>query len=110
VSLVVTHRVVYLSGKTETREQQQQAIEAAKSVASVKLVINNMSLDNPGLADAVKQALASDPQLASVPIDTEAIGDTVRLMSTQTNAEQRERAVRIAVGVHGVGKVEDLMK
>jgi osmotically-inducible protein OsmY len=37
-------------------------------------------------------------------------GTIVRLMSDQTNSDQRDRAVRIAAAVEGVSQVEDRMK
>jgi hyperosmotically inducible protein len=106
----VTHRVVYLSGTAMAAEDQRKAMDVARSVESVKLVINRMSLDGGALAAKVKAALTADPVLGQLSIDTEVKDGTVYLRSTQTDAEQRERAVRVAKAVDGVGRVEDLMK
>jgi osmotically-inducible protein OsmY len=109
LSIEVKNRVVYLSGKTFTQEQQQRAIATARG-RGIKLVVNNMWLNNASLVDKVKQALAADETIGKVPIDVEAEGAIVRLMSNQTNSDQRERAVRIASAVEGVTQVEDRMR
>ncbi len=109
LSIEVKNRVVYLSGKTSTQEQQQRAVAAARG-RGIKLVVNNMWLNNAPLVDKVKQAFASDEQIGKVPIEIEAEGTIVRLMSSQTNSDQRERAVRIASTVEGVTQVEDRMR
>jgi osmotically-inducible protein OsmY len=110
LSIEVKNRVIYLSGGTDTREQQEAALEVALSVRNVKLVVNDMWLNNVELADRVKQALASDAATAKIPIDVDAKGGVVRLMSDQTDAEQRAKIVQIASAVAGVEKVEDLMR
>ena len=109
LSIEVKNRVVYLTGKTFTQEQQQRAIAAARG-RGIKLVVNNMWLINASLVDKVKQAFAGDEQIGKIPIDIEAEGTIVRLMSNQTNSDQRERAVRIASAVDGVTQVEDRMR
>jgi len=101
---------VYLSGKTPTPTEQQQAIAHAKEVKGVKLVVNDMWLNNNTLADKVKEALAQDAIVGKVPIEVEAQGKLIRLSSDQTNREERERAVKIASAVEGVAEVEDRMK
>jgi len=110
LSIEVRNRAVYLSGGTSTRDEQQQAMDLARAAAGVRLVVNDMWLDNTGLADRVKAALAADPMVGKIPIEVDAKGDLVRLMSDQTSSEERERAVQIAAGVEGVGQVEDRMK
>lgn len=110
LSVEVKRRVVYLSGQTATPEEQQQAMELARSVEGVKLVVNDMWVNNAALADKVKAALASDSLVGKVPIEVDAHGDTVRLMSDQTNQEERARAMEIASAVDGVAQVEDRMR
>jgi osmotically-inducible protein OsmY len=109
LSIDVKNRVVYLSGKTFTHEQQERAIAAARG-RGIKLVVNHMWLNNAALTDKVKQAFDADEQIGKIPIDIEAEGTIVRLMSSQTNSDQRERAVRIASAVEGVTQVEDRMR
>jgi len=109
LSIEVKNRVVYLSGRTFTPEQQQRAIAAARG-RGIKLVVNRMSLTNSALIEKVKQALAADEQVGKIPIDVDAEGTIVRLMSNQTNSDQRDRAVKVASAVDGVTQVEDLMK
>jgi osmotically-inducible protein OsmY len=101
---------VYLSGKTATPAEQQQAIALARDVKGVKLVVNDMWLNNTSLADKVKEALGHDEIVGKIPIDVEAQGGLVRLSSDQTNREERERIVKIASAVEGVKEVEDRMR
>ena len=110
LSIEVKRQVVYLSGKTATSTEQQQAMAHAKEVKGVKLVVNDMWMNNNDLADKVKAALAQDAVVGKVPIDVEAQGGLVRISSDQTNREERERIVKIASAVEGVKEVEDRMK
>lgn len=110
LSVEVKGRVVYLSGRTSTPAEQEQAMSLARAVSGVKLVVNDMWLNNTALAGKVKSALAADSMLSTVPIEVEAEGTLVRLWSDRTNREERERAVRVAQAVEGVGQVEDRMK
>jgi osmotically-inducible protein OsmY len=105
LSIESKNRVIYLSGGTSTRDQQEKALQLARSVENVKLVVNDMWLNNVALADLVKQALAADAAIATIPIDVDAKGGVVRLMSNQTNAEQRAKIVQIASAVPGVEHV-----
>ena len=110
LSVEVKRQVVYLSGKTATQAEQQQAVTLAKDVNGVKLVVNDMWLNNTSLADKVKEALGQDAVVGKIPIDVEAQGDLVRLSSDQTNQEERERIMKIVSSVDGVKEVEDRMK
>lgn len=109
LSIEVKNRVVYLSGRTVTPEQQQRAIAAARG-RGIKLVVNRMSLTNLALIEKVKQALAADERVGKIPIDVDVEGTIVRLMSDKTNSDDRDQAVRVAAAVEGVTQVEDKMK
>jgi osmotically-inducible protein OsmY len=109
LSVEVRNRVVYLSGKTSTPEEQELAVKLA-TVDGVKLVVHDMWINNRELADKVRAALASDAIVANVPIEVDAEGSTIRLMSDATNADERARAMQIASAVEGVTQVEDRMK
>jgi osmotically-inducible protein OsmY len=109
LSIEVKNRVVYLSGRTWTEEEQQRAVAAARG-RGIKLVVNRMSLINTALIDKVKRALAADERVGKIPFDVDAEGGIVRLKSDQTNSDDRERAVKVASSVDGVTQVEDLMK
>ncbi len=110
LSIEVKRQVVYLSGKTGTPAEQQQAIALAKEAKGVKLVVNDMWLNNSSLADKVKDALGQDAVVGKIPIDVEAQGGLIRLSSDQTNREERERIMKIASSVEGVTEVEDRMR
>lgn len=110
LSIEVNNRVVFLSGKTTTKEEQEQALAVAKGAEGVKVVVNDMWLNNVALVDRVRQALAADEKVGKIPIEVDAQGTTVRLMSDQTNGEERARAMEIAKAVEGVTQVEDRMR
>jgi osmotically-inducible protein OsmY len=110
LSVSAENRVVYLSGRTATKEEQQTAVELARAVNGVKFVVNDMFVNNAELADKVKAALAADATVGKVPIEVDANGGFVRLMSDQTNKDERTRIVEIASAVEGVEKVEDRMR
>ena len=110
LSVSAENRVVYLSGKTATKEEQLIALDVAGAAKGVKLVVNDMWINNAALADKVKTALAADALVGKIPIDVDARGANVRLMSDQTNREERTRAVQVASAVEGVDQVEDRMK
>ena len=110
IAVSMRRHIVFLSGQTDSVEEQQQVLDTVRAVEQVKLVVNDIALNNRALADAVKRALASDAQLKGIPIEIEARGGVVRLLSAATNAEQRRQAVAIAAGVEGVTEVEDGMK
>ena len=110
LSVSAENRVVYLSGKTATKEEQQRAMELARAVNGVKLVVNDMWINNAELANKVKAALAADALVGKIPIDVDANGPNVRLMSDQTNSDERTRAVQVASAVEEVKQVEDRMK
>jgi osmotically-inducible protein OsmY len=81
-----------------------------RSIDGVKVVVNEMWVANPVLIEKVREALAADELVGRIPIEVDARGDVVRLISDQTNEQQRTRAVQIASSVPGVRQVEDLMK
>lgn len=110
LSIEVKNRVVYLSGKTATPEEQEQALTLVRAVRGVKVVVNDMWLNDAGLAEKVKAALAADAMVGKVPIEVDAQDGHVRLMSDQTNREERARIVEIASAVEGVKDVQDRMK
>jgi osmotically-inducible protein OsmY len=110
LSVSAQNRVVYLSGKTTSKEEQQQAVELARAVKGVKLVVNDMFVNNAELVDKVKAALAADATIGKIPIEVDAKGGFVRLMSDQTTRDERTRIVEITSKVEGVEQVEDRMR
>ena len=110
LTVEVKQGVVRLSGDTRTRAQQDRAAAIARNVDGVRDVIDEMRNSREILIRAVRDALAADALVASVPLDIEAEGGSVILKSSQTNQEQRDRIVKIARSVQGVTAVEDQMK
>lgn len=110
LDISVNRGVVRLAGEVASRDQQRRAVELAGSVDGVEGVIDEMYLGDGTIVIAVKQVLASDPLVGKVPIDVDARGGHVRLMSEQTDKEQRARAMELATKVDGVKDVEDRMR
>jgi len=110
IDVSVTGGVVHLAGETSTREQQRQAVELAKSVRGVKDVESGLRLSDEVVEQAVKQKLAADSVVGSIPIAVEAHEGVVKLESNQTNKDERQRIVQLTSSVDGVTKVEDWMK
>jgi osmotically-inducible protein OsmY len=110
LSVSAERRVVHLSGKTATKEEQERALEVARAVSGVRFVVNDMWIYNAALVDKVKAALAADPMVGKIPIDVDAKGGSVRLTSDQTNQDERTRIVEITSKVEGVEQVEDHMR
>jgi hyperosmotically inducible periplasmic protein len=110
LDISVNRGVVRLAGEVTSRDQQRRAVELARAVDGVKDVIDEMYLGDGAIVTAVREALASDPLVGKVPIDVDARGGHVRLMSEQTDKEQRARAMDLAAKVDGVKDVEDRMR
>jgi osmotically-inducible protein OsmY len=110
LDISVSRGVVRLAGEVASRDQQRRAVELARSVDGVDAVIDEMYPGDGTIVTAVTQALAADPLLGKVPIEVDARGGHVRLMSEQTDKEQRARAMALARKVDGVKDVEDRMR
>jgi hyperosmotically inducible protein len=110
LSVQVQDGMVRLSGRTATHDEQKAAMRLVRSIEGVKVVVNEMWVGNPVLIERVREALAADGLVGGIPIEVDARGDVVRLISDQTNEQQRTRAVQIASAVPGVRQVDDLMK
>jgi|RhiMethySRZTD1v2_1073278.scaffolds.fasta_scaffold169413_3 osmotically-inducible protein OsmY len=110
VDISVTRGVVHLAGDVQSREQQHRAVELARGVRGVKQVVDELQLSDGVIVAAVKRTLAADPLVGTIPIDVDSSGGNIRLMSDQTNKEQRARAVDLSSKVDGVKHVEDRMR
>jgi hyperosmotically inducible protein len=106
----VARGVVHLRGDTNSRAEQERAIEIARAVRGVREVVNEMHISDERIAENVRKALTADQVLVDVPIDVDSADGHVRLHSSQTNSDQRQRAVQLAKAVEGVTSVEDRMR
>ena len=106
----VMRGVVRLAGEVTSREQQRRAVDVARSVKGVKEVVDEMHLGDAAVATTVKQMLAADPVVGKIAIEVDSSNGHVRLMSDQTNKDERTRAIEIAKKVDGVTTVEDRMR
>jgi len=110
LSVHVNGCVVSLGGRTESRQEQEQAVTLARSARGAVRVENEILVRNVDLAQTVSAALTADALVGRIPIAVEAFGDRVWLTSDQTSQADRTRAVVVASSVPGVGHVEDHMK
>jgi osmotically-inducible protein OsmY len=110
ITATVTEGVARLSGVTQTKAQQDRAMDISRSVKGVKEVESAMRMDDASLAEAVKTAVAADESVRGIPLRVEATNGEVRLFSDSTNADQRARLLQVAGAVYGVTHVEDNMK
>lgn len=110
VDVSVIRGVVRLTGEVQSREQGRRAVAIARDVPGVRDVVDSLHLGDVAIVAAVKEALAADPLVGRIPIVVESAAGTVRLMSDQTDKEQRTRAVDVASRVDGVLRVEDWMR
>jgi osmotically-inducible protein OsmY len=110
LTVAVQEGIARLSGETETMAQQTRAVEIARSIKGVKDVQSQMRLNDAALQRAVKDAVAKDAEVSSIPLQIEVVDGEVRLMSDKTNADQRARLKTLVAGVPGVAHVDDRMK
>jgi osmotically-inducible protein OsmY len=110
VSVVVKKGVVLLRGHAVSSEQPRDAIALVARVEGVRTVIDQLTLSDAGIRDALAHAFGQDPLLAGVPIEVTVADGVVTLASSATGADQRTRAVAITRAVPGVVGVEDKMK
>ena len=110
VDIGVMRGVIHLAGEVASRDQQRRAVELTRSVDGVKDVVDEMHLSDKAIVAAVKVALAADPLVGSVPIEIDSNAGSIRLMSDQTDRDQRARAMEISAKVDGVIHVEDRMR
>ena len=110
VTVTVTQGKALLRGETRSTAQQQRAVDIAQAVKGLTQVQPDMRLNDEGLTEELKKAIAADPSLNQVPLRLEVKNAEVKLYSDQTNASQRARLREIAGGIPGVTRVEDNMK
>jgi osmotically-inducible protein OsmY len=110
VTATVKEGVAQLSGVTQTKAQQDRAMDIARAVKGVKQVESAMRMDDAVLMEEVKKAIAADESVSAIPLRIEAHDGEVKLFSDKTNSDQRTRLVQVASGVYGVTHVEDNMK
>ena len=110
LTVTVTKGVARLAGETDTKAQQDRAVDIARAIKGISQVEPAMRLNDAALTQAVKTAVAANPSVNAVPLRIEVHEGEVRLFSDQTNADQRATLVAIARGVDGVSQVEDDMK
>lgn len=110
IDVSINRGVVRLAGEVTSRDQERRAIRIARSVDGVKDVVDGMYLGDATIIAAVKRAFAADPLVGRVPMEVDSTGGNIRLMSDQTDKDQRARAMELAAQIDGVKRVEDRMR
>ena len=111
---------VLLSGFVDNQSQVDRATEAARAVAGVKGIQNNVVLkgapttvgkkvDAGIITSKVKAALLGDPSIKSFDISVVTRDDEVLLTGFVDNLTQVERAMEVARGIEGVRLVRNEM-
>lgn len=110
IDVTVSHGAARLTGVADNADQRERAFTIARSVKGVTSVENDIRFPDAKLVQDVKHALATDPVVATIPIEIQSTNGVVSLASDKTNQDERTRIVQIARGVPGVLSVEDNMK
>jgi hyperosmotically inducible protein len=110
VTVVVKKGVVLLRGQVPSPDQPRDAIALVARVDGVRTVIDQLTLSDTGIREALAHAFGQDPLLTGVPIEVTVVDGVVTLTSSATGADHRTRAVAISRAVPGVVGVQDQMK
>jgi len=127
IQVSVKDRVVTLTGRTQTPQQKTGAEQLARSLPNVVNVVNQLTVTNPGAAQAethgVPEQVAKDKELANQvsfalfierdnfvnvgAIKAESRNGDVTLSGTVSSRAERALAERVARGVNGVNSVSN---
>lgn len=110
---------VQLSGFVDSQAEKDAAGKVAGDVDGVKKVINSLSiapktsmgtkLDDTVMTSKVKAALMDDAEVKSGQINVETKNGVTQLAGFVTNEAMRERAGKVAAGVSGLKKLENVL-
>ena len=111
--------VVQLSGFVETQASKEAAGKVARGVKGVKEVHNSIGLqpkasfgtklDDSLLTGKVKAALMDAADVKSLQINVETRNGVAQLAGFVTSAGMRDRAGKVAAGVDGVKRVDNVL-
>lgn len=127
IQVSVKDRVVTLTGRTQTPQQKVGAEQLARSLPNVVNVVNQLTVINPGAAQAetpgIPEQVSKDKELANQvsfalfsecdnfanigTIKTESRNGAVALSGTVASRAERALAERVARGVKGVSSVSN---
>jgi len=127
IQVSVKDRVVTLTGRAQTPQQKTGAEQLARSLPNVVNVVNQLTVTNPGAAQAeahgVPEQVAKDKELANQvsfalfierdnfvnvgAIKAESRNGDVTLSGTVSSRAERALAERVARGVNGVNSVSN---
>jgi len=110
---------VQLSGFVGSQKEKDTAGKVAGDVTGVKKVINSLSLapktsmgtklDDTVMTGKVKAALMDDAEVKSMQINVETKDGVTQLAGFVTDEAMRQRAGKVAAGVSGVKKLENVL-
>jgi len=127
IQVSVKDRVVTLTGRTQTPQQKTGAEQLARSLPNVVNVVNQLTVTNPGAAQAetsgASEQVSKDKELANQvsfalfierdnfvnvgAIKAESRNGDVTLSGTVSSRAERALAERVARGVNGVNSVSN---
>lgn len=110
---------VQLSGFVGSQQEKDAAGKVANEASGVKTVINSLSigpktsmgtkLDDTVMTSKVKAALMDDAQVKSMQINVETRNGVTQLAGFVSNEAMKERAGKVASGVSGLKKLENVL-
>lgn len=111
--------IVQLSGFVASEAERNEATRVTKGVSGVKEVHNDVAihdatsvgtkLDDSLITGRVKSALIDAADVKGRQINVETKGGIVQLAGFVTSDGMRARAEKIAVGIHGVKRVDNVL-
>lgn len=131
IEVSTQHKVVTLSGKTDSEAAKERAILLARGSEGVTSVVDNLTVapsasnegvggaiseaagkvaeavDDAAITTAVKAKLIGDSQVSGTKIDVDTKDGIVTLKGTVKSDEEKSKAIQIARDTKGVQRVED---
>ena len=131
IDVATQNRVVTLTGRVQSEQEQTKALEIARGTRGVADVVDNLSIApiaepaptsgrygetpgaidrpnlDPGLTAEIKTKLLADRMVSGLSIDVDTKDRIVTLTGTVSSQAEKDRALEIARGVENVARVED---
>lgn len=111
----VDHGAVTLTGTVRTLAQRDEAERAAREIAGVRCVFNQIAVEAPSIAEdtlheTIKQALERHVAREAERITIEVQGDTVVLSGRIASWRERRAVLGAAKGTPGVRRIDDQLR
>jgi len=93
----------------ENKDGKLDPTEFVKAEAIHDRIVARKYVDDSIVTAKVKAALLKEPELKSLDVSVETLRGEVLLSGFVTDERQREKAMKVAVGVNGVAAVKDAL-